>query len=65
MGCAEPGSHELGKVDNKWFHFWDLLIKMREMLWHPTKSEVEDWLESKTLIFVQKESEGSLLSPEN
>ena len=53
-GCAEPGSREFGKVANKWFRCQDPLIKTREMLWHPTKSEFEDWLESKTLIFMQK-----------
>ena len=41
------------------------MIKMREMLWHPTKSEVEDWLDSKMFIFVLKESKGSQLSPKN
>ena len=33
-----------------------------EMLWHPTKNEIEDQLESKTLIFAQEESTRSKLS---
>ena len=32
------------------------------MLWHPTKKEIEDWLDSKTLVFVQEESAGTWLS---
>ena len=35
------------------------------MLWHPTKNEIEDWMESNMLAFVQEESIGSLLSAEN
>ena len=35
------------------------------MLWHPTKKEIEDWLESKMLAFVQEESTRSLLNVEN
>ena len=35
------------------------------MLWHPTKNEIEDWMESKTLAFAQEESAGSQLSTEN
>ena len=35
------------------------------MLWHPMKNEIEDWLESKTLEFMQEESTGSQLSIEN
>ena len=31
------------------------------MLWHPTKREIEDWMESKTLEFAQKESGRSRL----
>ena len=27
-----------------------------EMLWHPTKKEIEDWLESKMLAFAQEQS---------
>ena len=42
-----------------------LLIKPMEMLGHLTKSEVEDWLELKTLVFSLRESKGSQLSPEN
>ena len=34
-------------------------------MWHPTKNEIKDWLESKTLTFVQEESAGSQLSTEN
>ena len=64
-GYVEPGSCELGKVANKWFYCWYLLIEPREMLWHPTKSEIEDWMELKTLVFALKESEGSQLRPEN
>ena len=41
------------------------MIKMREMLWHPTKNEIEDWLDSKTLAFAQEESIGTRLSAEN
>ena len=37
------------------------MIKMREMLWHPNKSEFEDWMEPKTLIFALKESKSSWL----
>ena len=35
------------------------------MLWNPTKNGVEDWLESKMLVFVQEESRGSRLIAEN
>ena len=35
------------------------------MLWHPTKKEIEDWLESKTLAFPQEESARTRLSTEN
>ena len=35
------------------------------MLWHPTKKEIEDWLESKTLAFAQEETQGLWLSIEN
>ena len=34
-------------------------------MWHPMKNEIEDWLESKTLEFMQEESAGSQLSIEN
>ena len=34
-------------------------------MWHPTKKEIEDWLESKMLVFTQEESRGSLLIAEN
>ena len=34
------------------------------MLWHPTKKEIEDWLESKMLVFTQEESAGSRLNAE-
>ena len=36
-----------------------------EMLWHLTKKEIEDWLESKTLAFVQEESTRLQLSAKN
>ena len=36
-----------------------------EMLWHPTKNELEDWMESKMLAFTQEESAGYQLSTEN
>ena len=39
-----------------------LLFKSREMLWHPTKKEIEDWLDSKTLAFTQEEIVGIRLS---
>ena len=35
------------------------------MWWHPTKNEVEDWLESKALAFTQEESARSWLSAKN
>ena len=35
------------------------------MLWHPTKKEIEGWLDSKTLAFAQDESIGTQLSAEN
>ena len=35
------------------------------MLWHPTKKEIEDWLESKMLVFTQEESRGSWLIAKN
>ena len=35
------------------------------MLWHPTKEEIEDWLESKTLAFAQEERIRSWLSIED
>ena len=35
------------------------------MLWHLTKKEIGDWLESKMLAFVQYERAGSWLSKEN
>ena len=31
-------------------------------MWHPTKSEIEDWMESKMLAFTQEESTRSQLS---
>ena len=34
------------------------------MLWHPTKNEIEDWMESKMLDFAQEESVGSWLTKE-
>ena len=34
------------------------------MLWHPTKKDIEDWVESKTLASAQEESVGSWLSTE-
>ena len=36
-----------------------------EILWHPTKKEIEDWIESKTLSFLQEESAISWLSTKN
>ena len=35
------------------------------MLWHLTKKEIEDWLESKTVAFAQEESARSRLSTKN
>ena len=35
------------------------------MLWHPTKKEIEDWMECKMLAFAQEESARSRLSAEN
>ena len=35
------------------------------MLWHSMKNEIEDWMDSKTLEFVQEESAGTQLSAEN
>ena len=29
------------------------------MLWHPMKNEIEDWLDSKMLAFVQEENVGT------
>ena len=34
------------------------------MLWHPTKKQIEDWMESKMLVFAQKERKRSSLSAE-
>ena len=34
-------------------------------MWHPTKEEIEDWLESKTLAFAQEERIRSWLSIED
>ena len=34
------------------------------MVWHPTKEEIEDWLDVKTLVFVQEESVGMEFSSE-
>ena len=31
------------------------------MLWHLTKKEIEDWLDSKTLAFAQEESAENLI----
>ena len=53
------------KWAKKWFRCKDHHpFELREMLWHPTKNETEDWLESKTLAFTQEESGGSQLSVE-
>ena len=35
------------------------------MLWHSMKKEIEDWLDSKMLEFVQEESIGTWLSTKN
>ena len=35
------------------------------MLWHSTKKEIEDWMESRTLAFAQEERARSWLSVEN
>ena len=32
------------------------------MLWHPTKPKIQDWVDSKVIEFVQKESEGYWLN---
>ena len=40
------------------------MIKSREILWHPTKKEIEDWLDSKTLAFAQEEIARTRLSVE-
>ena len=32
------------------------------MLWHPTKEEIEDWMDAKTLVFAQEESAGTRFS---
>ena len=40
-------------------------FELREILWHPTKNKIEDWLESKILAFMEEESVGSQLSTEN
>ena len=53
------------KEDKKWFHCWDQSFELRETLWHLIKNEIEDWLESKMLIFTQEESAGSWLSTQN
>ena len=34
------------------------------MVWHPTKEEIEDYLEAKTLAFTQEESVGTRFSIE-
>ena len=41
------------------------MIKSREMLWHPMKKEIEDWMDSKTLAFTQEENAWTGLSIEN
>ena len=33
------------------------------MLWHPTKLEIQDWVDFKALEFAQEESKGSRLNP--
>ena len=51
------------KWAKKWFRCKDHYpFELREMLWHPTKNMIEDWVESKTLEFAQEESTGSQLS---
>ena len=34
-----------------------------DMLWHPMKLEIQDWVDFKELDFAQEESEGSRLNP--
>ena len=34
------------------------------MVWHPTKEEIEDWMEAKILAFAQEESAGTWFSTE-
>ena len=35
------------------------------MLWHPMNKEIEDWMDSKMLVFTQEEREGTQFSAEN
>ena len=37
----------------------------QEMLWHPIKKEIEDWMDSKMLALAQEKSKGTWLSTEN
>ena len=34
-----------------------------DMLWHPMKPEIQDWVDFKALEFAREESEGSQLIP--
>ena len=40
------------------------MIKIMENLWHSMKKEIEYWLDSITLAFIQEESTGTQLSTE-
>ena len=39
------------------------IILVRDMLWHPRKAGIQDWVDFKALEFAQEESKGYWLNP--
>ena len=39
-----------------------IIILVRDMFWHPTKVEIQEWVDSKALEFAREESEGLQLN---
>ena len=57
----EPGLEE--KIPTK-FSIIEIVNQfVRDMFYHPTKPEIQDWVDSKALEFAREESDRSRLNP--